>query len=60
MVEISNSDFSLIIGKLPIVIRYAKANIPADDTKAINAIRLLTIMQKKLKNKTNNYQNDKK
>lgn len=54
MKSISNSDFSLLVEKLPIVMQYAKGNIPHSDIKAINALRVLTILQKKFKNKKPN------
>ena len=49
MKSISNSDFSLLVEKLPIVNHCAKGNITSADIKGLNAIRLLTMLQMKLK-----------
>lgn len=48
MKSISNYDFSLLLEKLPVVMQYARAGIPHSDVKAVNALRVLTILQKKL------------
>ena len=48
MKSISNSDFSLLMDKLPIVMQYAKENITTSDLKAHNALRMLSILHKKL------------
>lgn len=58
MKSISNSDFSLLVEKLPIVQRYARGAIPAADLKAFNAARMLGQLHNKLlrqetKTKTN-------
>ncbi len=56
MKSISNSDFSLLVEKLPLVLGYAKGNIPAADLQAVNALRKVSLLLKKLtkpkKNKT--------
>lgn len=48
MKSISDSDFSILAQKLPIVLQYAKESIPATDIKALNALRVLAVLQKKL------------
>jgi hypothetical protein len=48
MKSISNSDFSLLMEKLPIVLHYTKANLRAADTKTANALRMLLLLQRKL------------
>lgn len=61
MKSISNSDFSLLVEKLPIVLGYAKTAISASDLKAVNALRVLGILQKKLeKQKALKYKEDDK
>jgi hypothetical protein len=62
MKSISNSDFSLLIEKLPILLQCARDNIGTDDLKAINAHRLLTLLLRKLSKQQplNKKQNDKK
>lgn len=47
MKSISNSDFSLLMDKLPIVMQYAKENISPYDLKAYNALRMLSMLHKK-------------
>ncbi len=61
MKSISNSDFSLLVEKLPIVLALARKAVPTDDTRAYNAIRRLTIttakwrkQEVKLKNQKDN------
>lgn len=48
MKSISNSDFSLLMDKLPIVIEYAKRTVPDSDIKACNALRVLGLLHRKL------------
>lgn len=62
MKSISNSDFSLLVEKLPILLGYAKTAISASDLKAVNALRVLGILQKKLEkqNHINQQKDDKK
>ncbi len=52
MKSISNSDFSLIVAKLPILLSYAKGNIPSADLKGVNALRLLSLLLKKFEKQT--------
>lgn len=62
MKSISNSDFSLLMDKLPIVIEYAKENISPYDLKAYNALRMLSMLHTKLVNQNpiKSNRNDKK
>lgn len=48
MKSISNADFSLLMDKLPIVMQCAKENITTSDLKAHNALRMLSMLHKKL------------
>jgi hypothetical protein len=60
MKSIANSDYSLLIEKLPILLQRAKGNIQQDDLKAINAHRRLTLLLKRLiKQQLKNKENDK-
>lgn len=62
MKSISNSDFSLLMDKLPIVIEYAKRTVPNSDIKACNALRMLSMLHTKLVNQNpiKSNRNDKK
>jgi len=51
MKSISNSDFSLLLEKLPVVLQYARAAIPASDLKAVNDARMLAVFVSKHKKK---------
>ncbi len=51
MKPISNSDFSLLMEKLPVVLQYARVAIPASDLKAVNAARMLAVFVSKHKKK---------
>lgn len=46
---IANSDFSLIVEKLPEVLDYARQALPKTDMNAINTVRRLSVLAKKLK-----------
>ncbi len=48
MKSMANSDFSVIIEKLPIALRYARSAVPPSDLYAINAIRRLSMVHRKL------------
>lgn len=48
MKSIADSDYSLLTDKLPLVMQYAGRSIPATDTRARNALRMLAILQRKL------------
>lgn len=48
MKSISNSDFSLLTEKLPIIMQLARENIASTDLKAHNALRLLKNFHQKL------------
>ena len=47
MKSISNSDFSLLMEKLPAVLQYAAATIQHHDTRTANAVRVLAMLQQK-------------
>lgn len=51
MKSIANSDFSLLMEKLPIILRYASRHIPPSDRKALNALRVLKKLHTTLKTK---------
>ncbi len=48
MKSISNSDFSLLIEKLPIIMQLAGAQIESTDRQAANALRLLKNFHRRL------------
>ena len=48
MKSISNSDFSLLMEKLPAVLQYAAATIQHHDTRTANAVRVLALLHRKL------------
>lgn len=48
MKSISNSDFSLLIEKLPIIMQLAGAQIESTDRQACNALRLIKNFHQKL------------
>lgn len=56
---ISDSDFSLLALKLPIVLIYARRHIPASDVRATNAARRLTALCRKLSKQSNPKQTNK-
>lgn len=62
MKSISNSDFSLLMHKLPLILDFAKKSIPVSDLKACNALRMLGMLHKKLakQNLINHKENDQK
>lgn len=62
MKSISNSDFSLLVEKLPVLIKCAREGISSTSLRDINALRQLTLLHKKLErlNPINKKQNDKK
>ena len=53
MKSISNLDFSLLTEKLPLLLQYARKSVPASDTKAANAIRILSALHRKLTRQNN-------
>lgn len=59
MKSISNSDFSLLLDKLPIVLQYARKSIHTSDLKAVNAHRMLWNFLKKIE-KQNTKKNKEK
>ena len=61
MKQISDSDFSLLVEKLPLLLHIAKHAVAPSDTPAANALRRLSLLQIKLKRQTliNQNRNDK-
>lgn len=45
---IANNDFNILADKLSIILRYAKEHIPPSDLKAVNALRVISAIHRKI------------